>query len=191
MRKILVCLILTIAFTAVKQLAKAQAGSKISLSAGPEVGLSPFGDTKNQDNNIFQLDAGLNIKLELPIFPALHLTITAGYLDYEDNRLTTFLGGDVITSYHYFPVKGGLRYYLPKSLKFVYVEGEAGKSFVSNSPAPSSFIYSGGVGGIIPLGGRSSFDLSMRYENGYKTNANFDFPTNAIAVRFAYRYQFK
>ena len=191
MRKIFICLLLIITLTLIKQTSKAQTGSKISLSAGPEVGLPPFGDTQNQDNNIFELDAGLNIKLELPIFPALHLTITAGYLDYEDNRLTTFLGGDVITSYHYFPVKAGLRYYLPKSLKFVYVEGEAGKSFVSNSPAPSSFIYSGGVGDIIPLSGRSSFDLSVRYEKGYKTNAHFDFPTNAIAVRFAYRYQFK
>jgi len=191
MRKIILCLLLTTTLILIKQTSKAQTGSGISLSAGPEVGLPPFGDTKNQDNGIFELDAGLNIKFELPIFPALHLTITAGYLDYDDNQLTTFLGADVITSYHYFPVKGGLRFYLPKSLKFVYVEGEAGKSIVANSPAPSSFIYSGGVGLIIPLGGRSSFDLSMRYEKGYKTNAHFDFPTNAIAVRFAYRYQFK
>ena len=190
MRKIILCLILTISFIAIRQSSKAQTGSKVSLSAGFELGTSPFGDNRNQDN-IFNLDGGLNMKLELPVLPALHLTITAGYLDYADNNLKTSLNADVITNYHYFPVKGGLRYYLPKSLKFVYVEGEAGKAFVANSPAPSSFIYSGGVGDIIPLSGRSSFDLSVRYENGYKTNAHFDFPDNTIAFRFAYRYQFK
>ena len=190
MRKVIICIILTITSVLIKQTATAQTGSKVSLSAGFEVGTSPFGDNRNQDN-IFNLDAGLNMKLELPVLPALHLTITAGYLDYADNNLKTSRNGDVITNYHYFPVKGGLRYYLPKSLKFVYVEGEAGKSFVANSPAPSSFIYSGGAGLIVPLGGRSSFDLSALYEHGYKTNTNYDFPTIGIAFRFAYRYQFK
>jgi hypothetical protein len=188
MRKIFVCLILTILFTAIKQTSKAQTGSGISISAGPEMG---FQTDIHNPNSEFELDAGVTIKLEVPILSGLHLTLTAGYLNYENNRLTTFLGGDVITIYNYFPVKGGLRYYLPKSLKYLYVEGEAGKSFVSNSPAPSSFIYSGGFGGIIPIGARSSFDLSMRYENGYKTKTNSNFPANTIAIRFAYRYQFK
>jgi len=188
MRKFLICLLLTSILIFIKQTSKAQTGSGISLSAGPEMG---FPTTVHNTNSDFDLDAGLNIKLELPVFSALHITLTAGVLSYQRVLIEIYPDNTYRPVFTYFPIKGGLRYYLPKSLKYLYVEGEAGEAFLASGPAISSFIYSGGFGGIIPLGGRSSFDLSMRYENGYKTNTNSNFPANRIAIRFAYRYQFK
>jgi hypothetical protein len=188
MRKILICLFLTSALIFIKQTTKAQTGSKISLSAGFDLG---FLTTIHNESTGFDADGGLNLKLELPVFSALHFTITAGVLSYTTNNFDLFPSGVKKTNFIYFPIKGGLRYYLPKSLKYLYFEGEAGEAFVASGPANSSFIYSAGLGGIIPLGGRSSFDLSERYENGYKTNTNSNFPANTIAIRFAYRYQFK
>jgi len=188
MQRIILYLILTISLTAVNQLSIAQTGSKISLSAGFDLG---FLTTIHNESSGFDADGGLNLKLELPVFSALHVTVTAGVLSYTTNNFDIFPSDVKKISFTYFPIKGGLRYYLPKSLKYIYVEGEAGEAFVASGPANSSFIYSGGLGGIIPLGGRSSFDLSMRYENGYETNTNSNFPANTIAIRFAYRYQFK
>jgi hypothetical protein len=188
MRKILFCLLLTTTLILIKQTSKAQAGSKMSLSAGFEIGLPT--NVLNQNTGL-EADGGLNAKLELPIFSALHLTITAGYLLNEPSDYNFSQKEYDFTSFHYFPIKGGLRFYLPKSFRYVYVEGEAGEAFVGNSPAPSSFIYSGGIGGIIPLRGPHSIEISTRYENGYKTNTNSNFPANRIAIRFAYRYQFK
>jgi hypothetical protein len=188
MRRFFICLLFTSTLILIKQLSKAQTGSGISLSAGLEMG---FPTTIHNPNSDFDLDAGLNIKLELPVFSALHITVTTGVLSYQRVLVDIYPNNTFRPTFTYFPIKGGLRYYLPKSLKYLYIEGEAGEALISNSLATSSFIYSGGFGGIIPIGGKSSFDLSMRYESGYKTNTNSNFPANTIAVRFAYRYQFK
>jgi hypothetical protein len=186
MKKAFLCL-LFINFAAFT-LVKAQS-SKPAFSLGTDVGF-PF---KNYKANI---DFGA--KAELPLLPNLKLDFSAGYSSLiPDNRVyatePAICEGCVINnsthsepSYHFIPVKAGLRYYYAGHF---YVDGDAGAAFKANDIANTSFIYGFGLGTLIPFNAHNGLDFGLNFESGYKT-IDYNNPQSQLGFNLAYRYQF-
>ena len=181
---------------------KAQSTDKIYLSLGPEFGIpvNTVSDPYYNTRGIYKDGFGGSFKLELPVLPQLHVTITAGYMSFKAaTRYVAYPGaapgpyllGGIATingpPYEYIPLKAGLRYYM---VRHFYIEGEAGDAIKANSVTTSQFIYAGGLGGIIPIQKRSSIDIGVRFERGFKS-VDYNYSMGEVDFRVAYRYQFK
>jgi hypothetical protein len=178
--------------------ARAQSRNNISLSFGPELGI-PFNTTTFdygavRDN--YQDGVGGSVKVELPVATSLHLTGSAGYMYYPTNEHFYFLGttanltpyttenDNQPPSYKFIPLKAGLQYYYAK---YFYLAGDAGAAIKANPAALTSFIYSGGLGALIPFNEHNGLNIDVRYERGFKI---VDYPSamSQIVFRLAYRF---
>ena len=145
----------------------------------------------------YQANVGFVVKAELPLLPNLKLDFSAGYSALiPDNRiyLTDPASCDACTinntmsqsSYHFIPMKAGLRYYY---IKHFYIDGGAGAAFKANNVATTSFIYGFGLGSLIPFNAHNALDFGLNFESGYKT-IDYNNSESQLGFNLAYRYQF-
>jgi hypothetical protein len=190
-----------LAFLLVSVFARAQSGNKITLSLGPELGI-PFNTSTYNYGNIrgyyYKDGIGGSLKIELPVTKSLHVIASAGYISYPSVHyfaLTStaeapagyvYPADQLIsnTPYNFIPVKAGLQYYYSR---YLYADAEAGAAFQSNSAAKTSFIYSGGLGGVIPFNAVSGLDIGFRYERGYQVYV-YPSPMSQLGIRLAYKH---
>jgi hypothetical protein len=183
--------------------ARAQSGSKIAISVGPEFSF-PFNTSTVDNGNIkdFYKDGiGGSVKIELPISAALHFTGSAGYVDYKSNHHyivpyqfgpypgpadVTSTNGALAPPYKFIPIKVGLQYYFVKCL---YINGEVGDAIKTGAQAINSFIYAGGLGAALPFGPHQGLDIGVLYQRGFKT-IDYDSPMSEFTIRVAYKYRF-
>jgi hypothetical protein len=189
---------LTFLFCSSSLFSLAQSGTQTSISIGTELGI-PFNAQHDyvKTRDVYQDGLGGIIRLELPITSSLHFIASAGYAVYHSNLMYLYAIPDVIPGsnpnlpnqpgpYTYIPLKAGLRYYY---VKYLYVSAEAGEAIKTNKFTRSSFIYSGGLGGAIPISAHHGIDIGLRYEGGYK-NTDADFRMSQLGVGVAYKYSF-
>jgi len=194
-------LLSVLAFLFVITFAKAQSGNKISYSIGPEfvIPLNTTSSTAGLARDYYQNGFGGSIKIEAPVTLTLHFTGSAGYVDYPTNAHYLYAlpaesptpgfpmgGGAQPPSFKFVPVKAGLQYYYDQ---YLYLSGEAGAAFGANTVSTTSFIYSGGLGAIIPFNTHSGLDVSARYERGF-LSSNYDSPMSQVGFRVAYKFGF-
>jgi hypothetical protein len=177
MRKILLVFFLMLSAAC----ARAQAGKSISLAIDANfnipfnTGLHYYGESRDY----YQDGIGGALKIEVPIIPELHFTGSAGFLYYKSyehfylDMTANYPGYTPPTypkpvPYTFVPVKAGLRYYY---VKYAYIDADAGEAFKANSVSSNAFIYSGGLGFIIPFKHRNGLDIGVRYESGYEIQA--------------------
>ena len=189
-----------LAFLLISVIARAQSGDKITLSLGPELSI-PFNTNSYNYGHIrdFYKDGfGGNLKLELPATPALHFTATAGYVSYAAVRYLyldataappngyVYPADQSINNkpYQFIPLKAGLQYYYSQ---YLYASAEAGAAIKANTVSKSSFIYSGGFGGVIPFNAVSGLDIGFRYERGYQIQI-YPSPMSQFGIRVAYKH---
>jgi hypothetical protein len=177
---------------------RAQSGNKITLSLGPEFTI-PI-NTNSYDygkiRDFYKDGIGGSFRAEFPLTSTLHFIASAGFLDYASNAQlivpditlypTYIYNQKQSTHYQFIPVKAGLQYYFAKCL---YINGEAGAAIKLNYSSENSFIYSGGLGGVIPLSLQSGLDIGFRYERGYKI-PYYPQAMSQIGIRVAYKYNF-
>jgi len=178
---------------------KAQSGSKISLSLGPELAI-PFNigeHNYSKTKDFFKNGAGVSLKIELPVTASLHFTGSAGYAWYGTKVYYVYMpaaspstdyipmgDGSAPPSYHFLPIKAGLQYYYAK---YLYVDGEAGAAIKLNSATQNSFIYSAGTGAVIPFNVHNGLDVGVRLERGFKI-ADYNYPMSQVAISLAYKF---
>jgi hypothetical protein len=180
---------------------RAQSGNKTTVSFGTELGI-PF-NTGTHDylktRDFYQDGISGILKLEVPITSSLHFIASGGYSYFHTNvhlfyiDMMAYYPGYTSNSnppsppsYKFIPLKGGLQYYYSK---YMYIGGEMGASISVNAVSKTSFIYSGGLGGVIPFNPKSGLDISVRYERGYEI-ASYPYAMSMIGVRLAYKHSF-
>ncbi len=177
----------------------AQTGSKLSLIAEGQFAI-PFntGTTDyGQTRMYYQDGVGGDIKAELPLTASLHVTGSAGYAWFATNQYPVYLmaasdsyfptgSGATPPGYHFLPLKAGLKYYL---LKYFYADAELGGAVKLNSTTQSAFIYSGGIGVLIPITRHYGIDVGSQYSRGYKI-VDYPFPTSQFGILIGYHYTF-
>src|ERR1700744_4442770 len=153
-----------LAFLLISTFARAQSGNKATLSLGPELGI-PFNTTTYDYGDIkgyYRGGFGGSLKLELPVTTSLHFTASAGYISYAAVRYLyldetaappdgyVYPADQSINNkpYQFIPLKAGLQYYYSR---YLYAGAEAGAAIKANTVSKSSFIYSAGLGGVIPF----------------------------------------
>jgi hypothetical protein len=171
-------------------LVKAQSDNKPAFSLGTNVGFA----FENYQTNV-----NFGAKAELPLLPNLKLNFSAGYSiliptsRMYTNAIVPVCDGCTIStnrasdpSYHFIPVKVGLRYYY---LWHLYIDGDAGAAFKTNYVANTSFIYGFGFGSLIPFNAHNALDFGLNFETGYKT-IDYNTAESQLGISLAYRYQF-
>jgi hypothetical protein len=155
------------------------------LSAGPEAGL-PVGNW----NNNYNWSLGGSVQADLAIVKkTLYVNLNAGFTNvFADNGLASNKDLQLI------PVKAGLRYYPVNNLN-LYVQGQAGVTFLTNTPATfdgktadyksAVFVYSPQIGYLIDLGKGSYLDAAVKFE-GNSAFVDGGDPANLLGVRVAY-----
>ncbi len=180
---------------------KAQSGNKVTLSLGPEVNF-PFNSTQTyygKTRQYYKDGIGGVLKAELPVLSTLHVTISAGYMHYIANNYYLMYNQTAPypnyafsttapkqPSYLFLPIEAGLQYYYSK---YLYISAEAGEAIKLNFATKNSFMYSSGIGGVIPFNEKSGLDLGVKYERGYEI-WSYPFPISQIGVRVAYKRSF-
>ncbi|HWB62274.1 MAG TPA: hypothetical protein VG603_02100 [Chitinophagales bacterium] len=192
MRKILTLFLLVLS----SAYAKAQAGKSFSLSfdADLNIPLNTGEQNYTQTRDYYQDGIGGNIKAEMPLIPELHLTGSAGFVYYPSDihylYMTAYYPGYVApayrqpTPYAFIPIKTGLRYYF---IKYAYIDAQAGEAIKTNGVSSSAFIYSGGLGFVIPFNHRNGLDFGVNYERGYKI-ADHPYPMSQIGIGAGYKF---
>jgi hypothetical protein len=153
--------------------------SGIRLSIGADAGI-PVGSLKDNYN----WNLGGSIQGDFPIIKdQLYATVNGGYDNFYAKNSSS------LNDIHMIPVKGGLKYF---PLTFLYVQGEAGASFITNKKSlgydkSAVFVYAPQVGVLLNVGGKNYVDAGFRFEgntkfyDGGKTN-------NFLALRVAYAF---
>jgi hypothetical protein len=153
--------------------------SGIRLSIGADAGI-PVGSLRDNYN----WNLGGSVQGDFPIVKdQLYATVNGGYNNfYAKNSFTT-------SDIHMIPVKGGLKYF---PVKFLYIQGEAGASFITNKNdlgfnKSAVFVYAPQVGVLLNVGGKNYIDAGVRFEGNTKFydggNTN-----NFFALRVAYAF---
>jgi hypothetical protein len=154
-------------------------GSGIRLSIGADGGI-PVGSLK--DN--YDWNFGGSIQGDFPIIKdQLYATVNGGYNNFFSKNSSN------LNDIHMIPVKGGLKYF---PLKYLYIQGEAGASFITNKndlgfSKSAVFVYAPQAGVLFNVGGKNYIDAGVRFEgnskfyDGGKTN-------NFLALRVAYAF---
>jgi hypothetical protein len=151
--------------------------SGIRLSIGAETGI-PVGSLRNGYNWNF----GGSVQGDFPLInEQLYATLNSGY----NNIFARNNPGQ--NDIHLIPVKAGLKYF-PVSL--LYIQGEAGASFLINSKTTQSeksaaFVYAPQVGVLLPVGGKNYIDAGIRFEGNTKFYENGK-ANNFLGLRIAY-----
>jgi hypothetical protein len=188
--------LLLVVLALMSTLVKAQPGTRMSAAICLD---EPFNTgTQGYDPKgvLYQDGIGASLRLEVPVTSRLHFRASGGIAYYHSNVTSemvdplNFEDLSVIkrlyATYKMAPVKAGLQYYI---IKYLYVNANAGYTFVINSPVNPSFIYSGGVGSAIALDRHSGFDLSVDYGTAFKM-AGANYYVNEVGLRIAYKFTF-
>jgi hypothetical protein len=156
--------------------------SSVRLSAGVDAGL-PVGDFSDTHN----WSLGGSLQADIPVVKQLFVTVNGGY----NNIFGKSINGSSLnyTDVQLIPVKAGLKYF---PLQNVYIQGEAGASFLVNkndlaANNSTAFVYAPQVGVVFPVGGKSFIDAGVRFENtqSFYTNGN-SFSTLGLRVAYAF-----
>jgi hypothetical protein len=152
-------------------------GSGIRLSVGADGGI-PVGSL----NTAYNWSFGGSVQGDFPILKdQLYATLNSGY-----NAI--FASSQYnIPDIHLIPVKAGLKYFI---IKQVYIQGEAGVSFLTDkntlgSDKSAVFVYAPQAGVLLSLGGKSYLDAGFRFESNQKF-FNGGTTSNFLAIRVAY-----
>ncbi|HTD40821.1 MAG TPA: hypothetical protein VK671_09390 [Mucilaginibacter sp.] len=153
--------------------------SGIRLSVGADAGI-PVGSLKNA----YDWNLGGSIQGDFPILKnQLYATINGGYSNFFAKSQYT------IPDIHLIPVKAGLKYFI---IKQVYIQGEAGVSFLTNkndvgADKSTVFVYAPQAGVLLNVGGKNYIDAGFRFESNQKF---FDggSTSNFLAIRVAYAF---
>jgi len=163
---------LLLAGTALNSVAQTRPASGQSnvgqISIGLDAGL-PVGDA----STVFGSVIGGSLKFEQPIATNAYFTISAGYSAYLTKSRFKDVG--LQSSFGFIPLKAGFKYYTEPGL---FVEGQLGVVFSTESGGSSAFVYSPGVGYTFASG----FELGIRYEAWSKNGT-----TGQAALRVSVR----
>ena len=153
--------------------------SGIRLSIGADGGI-PVGSLNTGYNWSF----GGSIQGDFPIVKdQLYATLNSGY-----NAI--FASSQYnIPDIHLIPVKAGLKYFI---IKQVYIQGEAGVSFLINkrdlgADNTAVFVYAPQAGVLLNVGGKNYIDAGFRFESNQKF-FNGGNTANFLALRIAYAF---
>ncbi|MDO3626226.1 hypothetical protein [Mucilaginibacter sp. BT774] len=154
-------------------------GSGIRLSLGADGGI-PVGSL----NTGYNWNAGGSVQADFPILKdQLYATLNSGY-----NAI--FASSQYnIPDIHLIPVKAGLKYFI---IKQVYIQGEAGVSFLTNkndmgADKSAVFVYAPQAGVLLNIGGKNYIDAGFRFESNQKF-FNGGNTANFLAIRIAYAF---
>lgn len=154
-------------------------GSGIRLSVGADAGV-PVGSL----NTAYNWSLGGSVQGDFPIIKdRLYATLNAGYnAIFANNQYN-------VPDIHLIPVKAGLKYFI---IKQVYIQGEAGVSFLTNktdlgADNTAVFVYAPQAGVLLNIGGKNYIDAGFRFESNQKF---FDggSTSNFLAIRVAYAF---
>ena len=157
--------------------------NRVRLSVGPDFGL-PIGNFAGSYSWIF----GGSVQADIPIFPGIFITATAGYKDafVKNNEGTDFPGRNL----QLIPVKAGLKYYVLSNL--LYVQGQAGVTFLGNksdafADRSSGFTWSPQLGTSLKLTRTTYIDAGFYFE---QTHSYWNTRTNLsmLGLRLAYSF---
>lgn len=149
------------------------------ISVGPEAGI-PLGSL----HDFYNWTLGGSAQADYAVLDRkLYVNVNAGYTNiFADNSVPG------LDDLHLIPVKVGLKYY-PFGVN-VYVQGQAGVSFLTNSGADKSaaFVYTPQIGYLIPLGKGNYLDAAVKFDGNSKFvdggNSN-----NILGIRVAYAFK--
>jgi hypothetical protein len=154
-------------------------GSGIRLSLGADGGI-PVGSL----NTGYNWNMGGSVQEDFPILKdQLYATLNSGY-----NAI--FASSQYnIPDIHLIPVKAGLKCFI---IKQVYIQGEAGVSFLTNkndigADKSAVFVYAPQAGVLLNVGGKNYIDAGFRFESNQKFFAGGN-TANFLAIRVAYAF---
>ncbi|WP_426670478.1 hypothetical protein ACPPVU_04365 [Mucilaginibacter sp. McL0603] len=154
-------------------------GSGIRLSAGADAGV-PSGSL----NNAYNWSFGGSLQGDFPILKdQLYATLNSGYTSIFAKNQYKF------PDIHLIPVKAGLKYFV---IKQVYVQGEAGVSFLTdkntlNANKSAVFVYAPQAGVLLKISGGNYIDAGIRFESNQKFYDGGN-TSNLFAIRVAYAF---
>ncbi len=143
--------------------------SSMSDANGPRLGIGIDGGIATNSEAGFIL--GGDLRYQQPVGKSVSLLLTAGYTNFFKKTSTYFPNIGVV------PVKAGVKIFPAKNL---YVDGEVGAGFFTNSGGGTSFVFSPAIGYAFDNG----LDLSVKYEDFTK----YDF-SQQVALRIAYGFK--
>jgi len=169
MRKFLLALVVLggTALSGMAQTGSSSTDGKFSI--GLDAGL-PVGNT----SIVFSTVIGGSLKYEAPILTNTFATFSAGYSAFLTKSVWKNLG--VPASAGFIPLKAGIKTYPTEG---IFLEGQLGVVFSTESNGGHAFVYSPGVGYTFSSG----FEAGIRYE-GWSNNGT----TSQVALRLAYRW---
>lgn len=157
--------------------------SKYTISLGPEYYLPVF---KTAEVNAGSMAASLQGSYRFS--SKLQATGSAGIVSVAVSKLYKELWEPwYATSYKntiFFPVKGGLKYYITDRF---YAAAEAGAAVAKETYSNTSFAYAGGIGSTLKISERSALDISAKYET-WALNVNST--STFLGLRAAYAFGF-
>lgn len=154
-------------------------GSGIRLSVGADGGI-PVGSLRSGYN----WNLGGSLQGDFPILKdQLYATLNAGYNNIFAKSQYN------IPDIQLIPVKAGLKYFV---IKQVYIQGEAGVSFLTNknnlgADKTAAFVYAPQAGVLLNVGGKNYIDAGFRFESNQKF-FNGGTTSNFLALRVAYAF---
>ncbi|WP_367868730.1 hypothetical protein [Pedobacter sp. WC2423] len=171
-------LFLLTAIAGIFAVSNVSAQKKDPAMSGQKLGIGvDFGLPTGNFNNLYKLGVGGSLLFQTPIANNLNFTGSAGYLSFTAKK---FAGVKLYDNYAAIPVKAGLRYFLAEN---VFVGGELGAAFGTNTGAGTSFVYSPNLGVEFPVADKSSIELGARYESWSQNGA-----ARFVGFRLAYNF---
>jgi len=155
------------------------------ISAGFDLSIPAGNFSKNYDGGY-----GLFAAVELPLSAdKFYVTVTTGVNQYfaKEDADDTPLVPDMTV----LPLKAGIKYF---PVKHLYVQGEAGASFLTNSSdfaegKAVSFVFAPQVGYLLPLGKQHNLDVGVRFE-GRTRSFEAGEATYLTGIKLGYTFQF-
>jgi hypothetical protein len=203
MKTILKPLILSLLFTGICFMAKAQSlPDTIRIRVGGELASANgiFGVAVNTPasgtaSSAYSIGAGASLAVDYPITEHWYITASAGYTNYfkssSVNTSEQAVNGVSSPNFETIPLKLGLKIVLGNRL---YVQGEIGETFLANKTAlyaiyNNAFTYSPNVGVIIPLKKKRTYiDGGIRFESMTQSYYNNTMVSSFWALHVAYAF---
>lgn len=174
MKKILIPILLLVAFTTAASAQNKPAASFLSFAVQ---GALPV------NNSQYNSGIGASAQFEIPAAASLNFTVGVGYTSFtlKDNyKKLLAISGNSTSSQGFVPVQVGVKYYI---LPQFYSAIKVGAAVSTQSNASTVFTYSPGIGGEIPVGKGNSIDVGVRYE-GWSTDGTLSF----IGLHAGYKF---
>jgi len=153
--------------------------SGIRLSIGADAGV-PVGSLRDGYNWNF----GGSVQADFPILKnQLYAAVNGGYNNFFAKNSSKR------DDLHLIPVKAGLKYF---PIPFLYVQGEAGASFLTNKQSIGTgksavFVYAPQLGALFNTSGKNYIDAGVRFEGNAKLHDGGK-ANNFLGLRVAYAF---